>query len=103
MRRRNTLDSLSYISSYFSGSLQCFDVYLLRNGISAQSSHFGQEFFAGIHKFFVQFGIINENGGASDLGAFVTANSVVAGNVYTAYRKIVHDFGVGRIHLPGVA
>lgn len=29
--RTNTLDSLSYISSYFGDSLQCFDVYLLRN------------------------------------------------------------------------
>lgn len=93
--RTNTLDSLPYISSYFGGSLQCFDVYLLRNGTSAQSSYFGQELFSGIYKFFVQFRIIDEIGGTGDLGAFVTANSVVVGNVYTAYRKIVHDFGVG--------
>lgn len=51
----------------------------------------------------MQFGIIDEIGGTSDLGAFVTANSVVVGNVYTAYRKIVHDFGVGDIPLPWVA
>lgn len=92
--RKNTLDALSYISSYFGGSLQCFDVYLLRNGTSIQSSYLGQELFAGLHKLLVQFRIIEEVGGKSDLADFVTANSVVVGNVYTAYRKMLHDFGV---------
>ena len=55
----------------------------------------GQELFAGLHKLLVQFRIIEEVGGKSDLADFVTANSVVVGNVYTAYRKMLHDFGVG--------
>lgn len=97
--RTNTLDALSYISSYFGGSLQCFDVYLLRNGTLVQSDYFGQELFAGLHKLLVQFRIIEEVGGKSDLANFVTANSVVVGNVYTAYRKIIHDFGVGGVFL----
>lgn len=93
--RTDKTDFISYICSYLGGSLQCFDVYLLRNGETVQSSYWGQELLAGMYKLLSQFHMIEEMERSKDLGTFITANSVVVGNVYTAYRKMIHDFGLG--------
>lgn len=91
--RTNTLDLFSYVSSYFGGSVQCFDVYLLKNSVAKCSDYFGQELFSGIYKLLAQFKLISEREGSESLGSFITVNSIVVGNVYTAYRKMIHDFG----------
>lgn len=87
--RTNDADFFSYITSYAGGSIQLFDLYLKdpvpSNGI------FGQETFRGI---------VSALGRHFDNSLtfswqleFRYSNGIMLGNVYTAFRYWIYDFG----------
>lgn len=84
---------ISYISRYFGGSIQLFDLYL-KNPIE-KSSIFGKETFYGINKFLGQLGLIDAN--YTMHLEFRSSNGVELGNVYTAFRRMYQDFGIAGI------
>ena len=86
---------INYISGYFGGPLKAFDYYIYQNGLSSVTNEFGPELFAGIKKLLEQFGFISNAGvGSETIGDFVILVGDEAANVYTAYRNVIHDFGI---------
>lgn len=81
---------IDYISRYFGGSIQLFDMYL--ENPTPKSNIWGKETFFGINKFLSQIGVINAN--YTLHLEFRSSNGVSLGNVYTSFRRMIQDFGV---------
>ena len=88
--RKSDLNIIDYITSYFGGSIELFDLYLQEP--IEKSNIIGKETFHGINKFLYNIGII-ENDYSINL-EFRKSNGIVIGNVYTAYRQMYQDFGI---------
>ena len=88
--RKNDSNLIDYVTSYFGGSIELFDLYM-QNPIE-KSNIFGKETFYGINKFLYDVGIIKES--YSINLEFRSVNGIVIGNVYTAYRQMLQDFGI---------
>lgn len=89
--RTNTADTMTYISSYTGGSIELLDLYVRDDGLDAKSGDFGEEtFFALESDLGITDGSLHQEFRFSPTGRLV-------GNVYTCFRKYLHDFG-----LPGM-
>lgn len=87
--RQNDSDLLSYVTSYAGGSIQLFDMYL--SDPAAPNTLFGQETFRGIWSALIRHVDIAD--AFSWQLEFRSSNGVIIGNVYTAFRYWIHDFG----------
>lgn len=86
--RKNDDNFIQYISSYFGGSIQLFDMFL--NSPIPKSEIFGKETFYGINRTLAQLGIIEPYKMHLE---FRESNGIVIGNVYTSFRNFYYDFG----------
>ena len=86
--RKNDADFMNYITTYFGGSIENFDLYL-KNSTST-SNVFGQRTFATIHRYLYQLGIENYYQPHSEFMRSV--NGISTGNVYTGFRNYYADF-----------
>ncbi|MBV4420079.1 oligosaccharide repeat unit polymerase [Clostridium tyrobutyricum] len=98
--RTSKVDFITYITSYVGGSIQLFNMYV--NGPISKSSIWGKETFYSINDFLRKVGLLNINAYIPHL-EFRFSNGVMLGNVYTAYRRYIQDFGIeGMIILQSV-
>lgn len=81
---------IDYVSRYFGGSIQLFDMYL--DNPIPKSNIWGKETFFGINKFLNQIGIIEAD--YTLHLEFRSSNGVELGNVYTSFRRMIQDFGI---------
>lgn len=89
---RNSENSgLDYITEYFGGSIEIFDIYMQKEHVTPKE--FGHETFYGIHKFLSQLKLLDEDLSNKSAMTFVVVNNKVIGNVYTGFRKMYNDFG----------
>lgn len=89
--RTNQEDIITYITNYTGGSIQLLDMYL-QNPIE-KSNILGKESFYALNMFLQKIGILNFEPYIIHL-EFRTSNGVMIGNVYTAFRRYIQDFGV---------
>lgn len=87
--RQNDDDILSYITNYAGGSIQLFDMYL--KDPAPANTLFGQETFRGVWSALIRH--VNIAEAYSWQLEFRSSNGVMVGNVYTALRYWIHDFG----------
>lgn len=91
-------DFVSYISTYFGGSIQSLNLYL--DDSYVKSEFFGKETFYAINNTLSKFGIIEPYRMHLE---FRTSNGSSLGNVYTALRCFYQDFGYyGVVFLQGI-
>ncbi len=89
----NSYNSIDYITEYFGGSIEIFDMYMQDDHI--KNKYFGSETFAGIRKFLFQIKIIENQGVNEGASLFRSIyNGKIIGNVYTGFRKMFQDFGI---------
>lgn len=102
VRILNTSNSIKdYISSYAGGPIVLFDLYV-QNPLEP-TDIIGKETFYGLHQTLLQFGF-------SEIYAYYVhlefrfSNGINIGNVYGAFRRYYHDFGIiGVIILQGLS
>lgn len=87
--RQGEASVLDDFTEYFGGSIQIFDVYLQEEQVPTK-----QELFSGILKLLRKLKIVENQVIDTGLATYVESNGLVIGNVYTAFRKMHHDFGV---------
>ena len=87
--RQGDASVLDDFTEYFGGSIQIFDVYLQEEQVPTK-----QELFSGILKFLRKLKIVESQVIDTGLATYIESNGLVVGNVYTAFRKMHHDFGV---------
>lgn len=87
--RTNDDDFVSYVSSYFGGSIELLDLYL-RDPIE-NDGIFGKESFYALNSALAKFGIMPKYRMHLE---FRSSNGIIIGNVYTAFRCFYHDFGI---------
>lgn len=82
---------LEYVSTYFGGSIELFDLYM--KGYNGPTSEvFGVLSFSEIYKYIEKFLGIDIKFGIS--GEFRrSTNGILVGNVYTSFRDYIQDFG----------
>lgn len=85
--RMSTVDPMTYISSYTGGSIDLLDLYVRDDGLQPDASSFGEETFFGLRS---DLDLVD---GSEHLEFRYTPTGVLAGNVYTCFRKYLHDFG----------
>jgi len=90
--RENDSDLITYITSYSGGSIPLFDMFL-QNPPSDGSELWGAETFYGLLGDLKSLRIINFTDYSSHL-EFRSSNGVLIGNVYTAFRREINDFGL---------
>lgn len=90
---RNTLNNniIEYLTMYGGGSIQLFDIYL-------QEPHkndeiIGRETFWGTYRFLDDYNIIKLEEKPTGSLEWRKSNGYSIGNVYTAYRRWIQDFG----------
>lgn len=88
--RTNTSSMVDYIASYFGGAIQLLNLYI-ENPIS-ESEIFGQETFVAINKTLYKLGVLDRE--YKIYLEFRSSNGIVIGNVYTALRSYIQDFGI---------
>ena len=87
--RQGEASVLDDFTEYFGGSIQIFDVYLQEEQVPNK-----QELFSGVFKLLRKLKIVETQVVDTGLATYVESNGLVVGNVYTAFRKMHHDFGV---------
>lgn len=81
-----------YISNYIGGSIQNFNLYVQENGTIVQSDSWGEETFTGIYVLLNKLGI---SAPVKNINLeFRSLNAYIRGNVYTFFRRPLHDFGL---------
>lgn len=92
--RINTKGLFEYITYYCGGSIECFNRYI--QNPPAKSEIFGEETFYHLIVNLDSLGITNFNLQATQSGHFDFQyyNDVMIGNIYTAYRRWIQDFGI---------
>lgn len=88
--RQNETDIVTYIASYAGGSIQLLDMYL--QDPIPKADLWGRETFYSLLGDLKKLGIIDFEDYISHL-EFRSAGGVVIGNVYTAFRRQMQDFG----------
>lgn len=86
--RTNDSSFMEYVTAYFGGSIENFDLYLKNN--SDTSMFFGQRTFSTIHRYLYQLGL--ENGYHPHSEFMRSINGIPTGNVYTGFRNYYSDF-----------
>ena len=89
--RTNDSDFVSYISSYFGGSVPLLNRYLEKNPSPSSNVEFGYETFYPVHRFLNKFGISKSYRRGNQ--EFLTSGSLI-GNVYTSFKPMYIDFGI---------
>lgn len=89
--RKNESDFITYIASYVGGSIPLFDMFL--KNPPNPSTLWGKETFYGLLKNIRQIGIVDFEPYIVHL-EFRYSNGVNIGNVYTAFRRNIYDFGI---------
>lgn len=85
--------TLNYITYYFGGSIEIFDMYMQES--VEEDFPFGKELFSGIRKFLTQIHFLETDQSPNNSMKFrVSDTGVLIGNVYTAFRKMHHDYGI---------
>lgn len=90
--RQSEASIIDYFTEYFGCSIQIFDIYL-----QDENNHITDgrgELFADLLKLLEKFKIIESRPDNSELATYVKSNGIVIGNVYTGFRKMIHDFGM---------
>ena len=77
---------------YGGGSIQLFDMYLQEP--PQKSELFGSETFWGTYRFLDDYNIINLRKKPTGSLEWRKSNNYSIGNVYTAYRRWIQDFGI---------
>ena len=92
--RENYKGMFEYITFYCGGSIECFNRYI-DNPVEIQVVR-GEETFYNLISNLDSMGITNFNirGRLTGHLEFRHENEVMIGNVYTAYRRWLHDFGI---------
>lgn len=91
--RDNQTDIITYVTEYFGGPIELFDIVLSDRYEYPQPEIFGRNTFATFLGYISRFtGIYIGNG--SNPGFLVSRTGINLGNVYTAYFKYYADFGV---------
>ncbi len=90
--RKNTTSVIDYFTEYFGCSIQALDIYL-QEGTNHVTDGRG-ELFADVLKLLEKFKVIDSRPNNAQLASFVESNGILIGNVYTGFRKMVHDFGI---------
>lgn len=85
---------IEYISRYFGGSIKLFDLYLENPPL--KSDIWGKETFYNVHQVLAKLGFGNKYLVHLE---FRSSNGIVLGNVYTAFRRMYQDFGLGGLTL----
>ena len=93
--RTDEMNGLYYISFYAGGSIELLDLYLQNPTYSIK---FGEEIFRGFRVILAKFGLCTQSG-ISHMEFRNSVNGIGVGNVYTSYRKYIHDFGYGSIFI----
>lgn len=82
---------IDYVSSYFGGSIELFDLYV-KEYKGATSVHFGTVTFTSIYKYLNKF--IGTSIDLNTINEFRrSSNGILIGNVYTTFRYYLQDFG----------
>lgn len=91
---RDTLNNsmLEYITMYGGGSIQLFDIYL--QNPAKKSEVIGSETFWGTYRFLDDYNIIDLKEKPTGSLEWRKSNNYSIGNVYTAYRRWIQDFGL---------
>jgi len=87
--RGNTKDPVYYITFYAGGSIQLLDLYLQS---PTYATYFAEEVLLGLRQKLNRLGLNVQSKQIGHL-EFRSSNSTNIGNVYTAYRRYIHDFG----------
>lgn len=90
--RQNDSDMITYIASYAGGSIPLLDMFL--QNPPTPSDLFGKETFYSLLKDLKQLGLLKFENYIIHL-EFRSANGTMLGNVYTAFRRQLQDFGFG--------
>lgn len=90
--RHNDSNFLTYIASYAGGSIPLFDMFL-QDPVSSSCHIWGAETFYGLLGDLKSSGLIEYADYSSHL-EFRSNNGVLIGNVYTAFRREISDFGI---------
>lgn len=93
--RTDDMNGLYYISFYAGGPIELLDLYLQD---PIYPKEFGEEIFRGFREILAKFGLCTQSG-IIHAEFRTSANGVPVGNVYTAYRKYIHDFGYESIFI----
>lgn len=80
-----------YTSLYLGGSIQHINQYIQENGLTPQAAYWGEETFRGIYAALNKFGISIPMKNIHL--EFRHLNDRMMGNVYTFFRRPLHDFG----------
>ena len=91
---RDTLNNnmVEYMTMYGGGSIQLFDMYL--QNPTQQGEVRGLETFWGEYRFLDDYHIIQLKKKPTGSLEWRKSNGYDIGNVYTAYRRWIHDFGI---------
>lgn len=81
---------ITYITRYMGGSIQLFDLFM--QDPPESSNIWGKETFYYLNENLHQLGLLKEN--YIIHLEFRSSNGVVLGNIYTAYRRWIYDFGI---------
>ena len=87
--RTDDYDTMYYITFYAGGSIQLLDMFLQD---PTYPTYIGEEVFRGFRNKLSKYGIVENTSKIGHL-EFRHSHRVNIGNVYTAYRKYIHDFG----------
>lgn len=88
--RSTDMDLFAYTSIYLGSSIQLFNLYVQNPRIS---NSWGEESLVGIHKILSKIGLV-EPSKFSNLEFRVLSETDGASNIYTFFRRPLHDFGV---------
>lgn len=91
MNRKPKENILDYLSSYIGGSIQHINQYISDPCYGVKKIG-GNETFAGMQSLLLRLGIINEMN--TTHMEFRWLGKVVHGNIYTFFRRPLHDFGI---------
>lgn len=89
--RTSKSDPITYITTYFGGSIACFDMYL--QDYPNEDITRGEELFYGFNKLMVQLHLKDNLSEKSSMKFRVSNTGVLIGNIYTGFRKMHHDYG----------
>lgn len=90
--RKTNFNMIEYITMYCGGSIDGLDLYLNDPKVK-EPVFFGEETFQGFIRFLYDYNFIKLKKAPTMSLEWRYANGVMVGNVYTAYRRWIHDFG----------
>lgn len=90
--RKTDIGFFNYITNYIGASIHLFDIFMQYTTID--NSEWGSETFRSIHNLLAKLKLFGFSHLSSAHLEFQYYNNINLGNVYTAYRGWIHDFGL---------